>query len=106
LLNSNPDNRPTADECKLHPWFKKIEITVKNQEKEKNVRTKLIANEAKQKIMQNMNLTQKQLKMQKTAMTWIIKELHNKEFKLISKIFLDLDKDKSGTLTKDELILG
>jgi hypothetical protein len=32
-------------------------------------------NEAKQKIMSNMNIVQKQFKMQKTAMKWIIREL-------------------------------
>lgn len=64
-------------------------------------------NEAKQKIMSNMNIVQKQFKMQKTAMKWIIRELSDeKEFKKISNIFLNLDKDKSGYLSRSELIIG
>lgn len=57
--------------------------------------------------MNKLKKINKQFKMQKTAMTWLIKEISDqKEFKKVSNMFMNLDKDKSGYLTKDEILLG
>jgi len=57
--------------------------------------------------MNKLKKINKQFKMQKTAMTWLIKEISDqKEFKKISSMFMNLDKDKSGYLTKDEILFG
>jgi len=71
LLDRDPNKRPTAEECLSHPWFKKIEEMMQSDEEEE-VKKPVIS--IKNKIMSNINIVQKQIKMQKVAMKWIIRE--------------------------------
>jgi len=92
MLTHNPDKRISAAEAYNHPWFKMFE------------RPAVDPVQAKE-ILQNLKGLNRQTKLQKAAMMFIVTQLMTKEERdKLTDFFMALDKNGDGKLTHEELV--
>ena len=93
MMQKDTTKRPSAAEVLKHPWFDKM---VKPVPVDENVAIYSLGNLKKFKGNQ---------KLQSAVMTFIASQFtSNDERAALEKMFQQLDTDKSGTLSKDELL--
>lgn len=94
MLTYNPQNRISAAEAYKHEWFEGKDFISISEDK--------IAH-----IMKNIKKSYVADKLQQAALMFIASQLISKQEKdILSAIFISLDKNGDGFLTKDELIEG
>ena len=94
MLNVDYSRRITAVDALQHPWLSNASKAPIN------------ANTARS-LFQNLKTFRTERKLQKATLSYIISQLSTKEDKQeMLELFKSLDKDSSGTLSKQELIEG
>lgn len=94
MLTHNFKKRPTAKEALADKWFN-------------NAPAKVIDKELMQSALSNMKQMSYSSKLQQVTMQFMINNLlPKKDEKELRQMFIDYDKDGSGTLDKDEIISG
>jgi calcium-dependent protein kinase len=92
MLTYNPDKRIAAAEAYNHPWFKICELPAVDPIQAKE-------------ILQNLKGLNRQTKLQKAAMMFIVTQLMTKEERdQLTDVFIAFDKNGDGKLTHEELI--
>ncbi len=100
LLTYDPNDRITVEEALEHPWFKTAEF------KKKNEVNKIHLSLAKE-LIDNMAQYDSSNKLRCAVIAYLVHNNTNLEqCNEASKLFLSIDKDKNGTIEKEELIEG
>jgi calcium-dependent protein kinase len=100
LLTYDPNERITVEEALEHPWFKTAEF------KKKNEVNKIHLSLAKE-LIDNMAKYDSSNKLRCAVIAYLVHNNTNLEqCNEASKLFLSIDKDKNGTIEKEELIEG
>ena len=100
LLTYDPDERITCEEAIRHPWFKTAEFKKKNQV------NKIHLSLAKE-LIDNMAQYDSSNKLRCAVIAYLVHNNTNLEqCNEASKLFYNIDKDKNGTIEKEELIEG
>ena len=94
MLVINPNERYSAIEALNHPWMQNgCEDTVNSEEIKE--------------LLSNLSQHNAQYKLQQASLTYIVSQLvASKEKDQLQKVFIALDKDKDGKVSKEELIQG
>ena len=94
LMKKNQKSRLTADEALEHPWFEGKESTEDNS---------ALLNEA----LSNFKHFRAEAKLQQAALSFIVTQLSTKEqLAELEKTFKELDLNKDGKLSKEEVLVG
>jgi calcium-dependent protein kinase len=94
MLVVNPDKRYTAIKALNHPWLQ-------------NGREDTVSSEETKELLNNLSQYNAQYKLQQASLTYIVSQLvTNKEKEQLQKVFIALDKDKDGKVSKEDLIQG
>ena len=93
LFQKDPKKRISAEEALKHPWLQK---TCNNTVEEKVII----------KTLRRLNTMPKVSKIQELFQTFIISQItkHDEEIIKLKKLFENLDKDKNGVISKEELV--
>jgi len=95
MLTYEPEERITAADALNHSWIKMNEIQ------------NPVNNEAQLAALQNIKGFTSKSRLQKAAMMFMVTQLMSKpERDELSKVFLSIDKNGDGKLTREELIVG
>ena len=99
MLQKNPDRRPSAEELINNPWFSQNKLNYSprfNQTNGEDV--KVIS------VIDNIKTFRAEKKLQQAVYSFIIHNLEtNKEIMFLKKLFISIDKDFDGKISKDEL---
>ena len=102
MLTYDPDKRISAAEAYKHKWFEGKDFSVLTPEKTQE----LISNINEFYVISYFKI-QSEDKLQQAAMMFIASQLMTrKEKEDLSSIFLSMDKNGDGSLTKEELLDG
>jgi calcium-dependent protein kinase len=100
LLTYDPSERISSEEALQHPWFKTSEFIKKN---EINIIHPSLAKE----LIDNMSHYDSTNKLRCAVIAYLVHNNTNLEqCSEASKLFYNIDKDKNGTIEKEELIEG
>ena len=97
MLDKNPDNRPSAETCLNHKWFKIcLDDNIKNLD---------IIKSNKAKIIDKMALFVQQNKFKQAVLQFITTEFNlKKEEEELRKMFREFDKEEKGTISRDVFV--
>lgn len=94
-LTLDHKKRTSATDALRHPWFKEYALKEKI---EKSIATKALTN------LKNFNAN---IKLKQATLTFIVSQLVSKEeVENMEKIFMDMDENGDGMLSKDEIMNG
>jgi len=98
LLDRNIHNRINAEEALKHPWFTRFELKQKYE---------VVTKEKITMFINNLKAYKTNYKLQESAIAIIVHNIpHNDEIKELEKAFRNIDTNKDGKLTKEEMENG
>ena len=100
LLIKDPKRRPTIEKALSHPWFMKMDSRAKLKKKETT--SPLMV----QKIFDSIKKFTADNSFKKEVMFYIAKISKDEEISKLKDAFMLLDKDNTGTLTFDEVMMA
>ena len=102
LLEKDPARRPSAKEALRHPWFQASTRTDPRAEGGDGSWRALLQG----RMVQRLQMSAGSTSMRRKAMVCLVKQLKNLEIGELQSLFREIDRDSSGYITEDELVVG